>query len=96
VCCNAAGILRVRTPSIHAVLFLRARRSSLEAFQVAVLGDLHLEPDQMPLFHEARQQLLDMMSSPDGKLSPGARVVQVGGQRNRRRPPRPPGGAAAC
>lgn len=43
------------------------------------MGDLHLEPAQMDLFHEARQQLLKAMSNPvTGKPLPGARVVQVG------------------
>ncbi len=44
---------------------------------MAIMGDLHLEPDQMPLFDEARQQLVALMSSPDGQIAPGARVVQV-------------------
>ncbi len=44
---------------------------------MAIMGDLHLEPDQMPLFNEARQQLLALMSSADGQISPGARAVQV-------------------
>lgn len=42
------------------------------AYSVSVLGDLHLEPAQMHLFHEARQQLVAVME-------PGApRVVQLG------------------
>jgi hypothetical protein len=42
------------------------------------MGDLHLEPAQMHLFEEARQQLLDAMRGPDGQLMPGARVIQLG------------------
>lgn len=41
---------------------------------MSVLGDLHLEPGQMHLFHEAQQQLAAAMS-PAGS---GARVVQLG------------------
>jgi hypothetical protein len=46
---------------------------------VSVLGDLHLEPAQMHLFEEARQQLVAAMAQPNSssELS-GARVVQLG------------------
>lgn len=48
-------------------------------FSVSVLGDLHLEPAQMHLFHEARQQLVVAMDQPSSSngLS-DARVVQLG------------------
>lgn len=46
---------------------------------MSVLGDLHLEPAQMHLFYEARQQLVQAMSSADdGVVLHGARVVQLG------------------
>lgn len=41
---------------------------------MSVLGDLHLEPGQMHLFHEAQQQLAAAMS----EAGSGARVVQLG------------------
>lgn len=48
-------------------------------YSVSVLGDLHLEPAQMHLFHEARQQLVQAMSGDsDGVVRQGARVVQLG------------------
>uniref|UniRef100_A0A383VZZ7 Calcineurin-like phosphoesterase domain-containing protein n=1 Tax=Tetradesmus obliquus TaxID=3088 RepID=A0A383VZZ7_TETOB len=43
-------------------------------YSVSVLGDLHLEPGQMHLFHEAQQQLAAAMS----QAGSGARVVQLG------------------
>lgn len=43
-------------------------------YSVSVLGDLHLEPAQMQLFHEARQQLTRAMAD----AGSGARVVQLG------------------
>lgn len=53
---------------------------------MSILGDLHLEPAQMHLFHEARQQLVSAMTSPgdhnssssSGTGLTGARVVQLG------------------
>lgn len=50
------------------------------SYSVSVLGDLHLEPAQMHLFHEARQQLVSAMSqAPDSSQGlDRARVVQLG------------------
>eukprot|EP00878_Enallax_costatus_P036396 GHUV01040868.1.p1 GENE.GHUV01040868.1~~GHUV01040868.1.p1 ORF type:complete len:116 (+),score=24.91 GHUV01040868.1:244-591(+) len=46
-------------------------------YSLSVLGDLHLEPAQMHLFHEAREQLLAAMSAAEQQNSQ-ARVVQLG------------------
>ncbi|KAF6253281.1 Metallo-dependent phosphatase-like protein [Scenedesmus sp. NREL 46B-D3] len=43
-------------------------------YSVSVLGDLHLEPGQMHLFHEAQQQLAAAMA----EAGSGARIVQLG------------------
>ena len=48
------------------------------------MGDLHLEPAQMPLFHAARRQIRTALRRgsgdelADGLMPPGARVVQLG------------------
>ena len=42
------------------------------------MGDLHLEPNQMHLFHEACQQFCSHMSDTQGRPLPGARMVQLG------------------
>ncbi|KAG1676127.1 hypothetical protein FOA52_004967 [Chlamydomonas sp. UWO 241] len=67
VCARAAG-------SQHAGF----SDASLDTVRVSIIGDLHLAPDQMHLFNSARSHLIKAMSSPDGKLLPGARVVQLG------------------
>jgi len=46
-------------------------------YSISILGDLHLEPAQMHLFEQARQQLVTAMSEA-GAVLPGARVVQLG------------------
>ncbi|KAK9806310.1 hypothetical protein WJX72_009584 [[Myrmecia] bisecta] len=62
---------------------------AVSEFAVAIMGDLHLQPDQMHLFHEAREQLVRALSSPasasdsatgaSAEAPPaGARVVQLG------------------
>ena len=46
---------------------------------MAVLGDLHLEPDQMRLFHKARKQVVSRLShTATGQPLPCAAVVQLG------------------
>ncbi|GBF87795.1 calcineurin-like phosphoesterase [Raphidocelis subcapitata] len=45
---------------------------------VSIMGDLHLEPAQMHLFAEAQGHLRAAMADGEGRLLPGARVVQVG------------------
>ena len=35
------------------------------------MGDLHLAPEQMHLFHQARKQLVGAMSGSDGQMLPG-------------------------
>ncbi|KAG2491261.1 hypothetical protein HYH03_010467 [Edaphochlamys debaryana] len=52
-------------------------KSRSEPWQLAVMGDLHLAPEQMHLFHAARSHLLAAMSE-EGKPVPGARVAQLG------------------
>ncbi|GAX76356.1 hypothetical protein CEUSTIGMA_g3802.t1 [Chlamydomonas eustigma] len=52
----------------------RGKTSSI----VSVMGDLHLAPEQMHLFHQAQAQLLKAMADKDGKVIEGARVVQLG------------------
>eukprot|EP00798_Chlamydomonas_sp_ICE-L_P001369 gene1369-32733_t len=47
---------------------------SLDQFSLSVMGDLHLAPEQMHLFDDARDQLLNVMSD----TSQGARIVQLG------------------
>ena len=48
------------------------------------MGDLHLEPAQLPLFHTARRQIRTALRHgsgdelADGLMPPGARVVQLG------------------
>ncbi|KAG2492808.1 hypothetical protein HYH03_008968 [Edaphochlamys debaryana] len=51
--------------------------SRSEPWQLAVMGDLHLAPEQMHLFHAARGHLLAAMSE-EGRPVPGARVTQLG------------------
>ncbi|GFH07771.1 uncharacterized protein HaLaN_02623, partial [Haematococcus lacustris] len=38
---------------------------SLQHFQLAIVGDLHLAPEQMPLFQAARDQLVSAMGAAD-------------------------------
>ncbi|KAJ9529929.1 hypothetical protein QJQ45_023205 [Haematococcus lacustris] len=38
---------------------------SLQQFQLAIVGDLHLAPEQMPLFEAARDQLVSAMGAAD-------------------------------
>lgn len=42
------------------------------SFQVAVLGDLHLSPEEAPLFSSARAHMLQYMTDASGKPLPGA------------------------
>ncbi|GIL77319.1 hypothetical protein Vretifemale_6793 [Volvox reticuliferus] len=51
-----------------------------DQWQLGILGDLHLAPEQMKLFEKARDQLRAAMADEDDvhKLSAGARVVQLG------------------
>ncbi|KAL6762491.1 Metallo-dependent phosphatase-like protein [Haematococcus lacustris] len=52
---------------------------SLQHFQLAIVGDLHLAPEQMPLFQAARDQLVSAMGAADNPThDTGARVVQLG------------------
>ncbi|KAJ9529420.1 hypothetical protein QJQ45_013732 [Haematococcus lacustris] len=63
---------------------------SLQHFQLAIVGDLHLAPEQMPLFQAARDQLVSAMGAADNPTHDtgaaaylvrpvgGARVVQLG------------------
>lgn len=48
------------------------------SYSVAIMGDLHLEPAQMHLFHEAREQLLAAMAAGADGGACSARVVQLG------------------
>lgn len=49
------------------------------AFSMAVIGDLHLEPDQMGQFRAARAQLRQAVEADGGASGPAApRVVQLG------------------
>ena len=72
--------IRRQTGYILRVAALRDVRE----FSLAIMGDLHLEPAQMPLFHEARRQIrtaLRHSANPqlaDGLMPPGSRVVQLG------------------
>jgi hypothetical protein len=43
---------------------------SLDTATISIMGDLHLAPEQMRLFHQARDQLVKAMSE-NGKLIPG-------------------------
>lgn len=51
---------------------------------MAIIGDLHLEPSQMPLFHTARQQMrgalrgLGGAGDDAGVMPDNSRVVQLG------------------
>jgi hypothetical protein len=47
-------------------------------YSIAIMGDLHLEPAQMHLFHAARDHLTAAMAASPGRVHPGARVVQLG------------------
>ncbi|KAF5837188.1 Metallo-dependent phosphatase-like protein [Dunaliella salina] len=43
------------------------------------MGDLHMSPEQMHLFHEARDQMLQrFLTDSEGKPLPGARICQLG------------------
>ena len=63
---------------------LRASLRDAREFSMAIMGDLHLEPAQMPLFHEARRQIRTALRRSagqqlaDGLMPPDARVVQLG------------------
>lgn len=50
----------------------------MSEFNIAVLGDLHLDPDAMAPFHQAREQIVRSMHGADGQRQAGARVVQLG------------------
>jgi len=50
----------------------------LDEFVMCIMGDLHLAPEQMHLFNSAREQMVEVMSKPNGELHEGARVVQLG------------------
>lgn len=53
--------------------------SASEERKLAILGDLHLEPDQMRLFHKARSQVNSILSDElGGHALPGSGVVQLG------------------
>ncbi|GFH23148.1 metallophos domain-containing protein [Haematococcus lacustris] len=43
----------------------RSGLRSLQQFQLAIVGDLHLAPEQMPLFEAARDQLVSAMGAAD-------------------------------
>lgn len=49
---------------------------SLQAFALGVVGDIHLEPDQMHLFYKARDQLHTSLQSKLVQAS--SRLVQLG------------------
>lgn len=76
---NAPTCRCIQTPQLHHVHSFCCCSAQGGAYSVSVLGDLHLEPAQMHLFHEARQQLVAAMAQPNSssELS-GARVVQLG------------------
>ena len=73
-------------PPSRPVLALNTRCAARDAREVslAIMGDLHLEPAQMPLFHAARRQIRTSLRSgagedlADGLMPCGARVVQLG------------------
>ena len=44
---------------------------SLDSFSLAVVGDLHLAPEQMGLFNTAQAQLLKHISDARGRILPG-------------------------
>ncbi|GLC33772.1 hypothetical protein PLESTB_000113900 [Pleodorina starrii] len=56
------------------------RDNRSETWQLAILGDLHLAPEQMHLFEAARDHLRAAMAGEEGarEPGPGARVVQLG------------------
>ncbi|GLC68750.1 hypothetical protein PLESTF_000732800 [Pleodorina starrii] len=54
--------------------------SRSDPWQLAIMGDLHLAPEQMRLFEAAREHLRTAMAGEQGgrEPGPGARVVQLG------------------
>ena len=84
---TCAGLLRAwqRALTVHgsSLQLLSCSPSccrSLSEFNIAVVGDLHLDPEAMGLFHEARNQIMQSMLAPggSGRAQAGARVVQLG------------------
>ena len=84
--CAAVWGITFPTPPSRPVLALNTRCAARDAREVslAIMGDLHLEPAQMPLFHAARRQIRTSLRSgagedlADGLMPCGARVVQLG------------------
>lgn len=49
----------------------------LSEFAIGVVGDIHLEPDQMHLFHRAREQLQESLDTGQDSM-PRSRLIQLG------------------
>lgn len=47
-------------------------------YNFAVLGDLHLEDNQMDVFNAARSQIVSQLTTRRGRPAPGARIFQLG------------------
>mmetsp|Transcript_7724 Transcript_7724/g.21988 ORF Transcript_7724/g.21988 Transcript_7724/m.21988 type:complete len:387 (+) Transcript_7724:84-1244(+) len=57
--------------------FLGFSDSNLDGSAIGIIGDLHLEPDQMHLFHQARAQIIGAVRELGGEEGSG-RIVQLG------------------
>eukprot|EP00898_Chlorokybus_atmophyticus_P003927 jgi/Chlat1/4535/Chrsp29S08895 len=81
---SANGFSNLEPPQMEAERRFEARQvgsndKSAALAMVAILGDLHLEPAQMHLFHAARQQLNKAIDNTNaGASSVAKRVVQLG------------------
>ncbi|EFJ48704.1 hypothetical protein VOLCADRAFT_104564 [Volvox carteri f. nagariensis] len=78
LCTAVGGLAALASPG--SVLPTLSTQNRSDSWQLAILGDLHLAPEQMKLFDTAREQLRTAMAAADGNGSPceGARVVQLG------------------
>ncbi len=72
-------------PSCAVSLNIGCAARDAREVSLAIMGDLHLEPAQMPLFHTARRQIRTALRRgtgeeqlADGLMPRGARVVQLG------------------
>ena len=73
--CNSRRVSSRRFATGHQSRFSDASSGS---YIVSIMGDLHLAPDQMPLFQTAREQLVESMNAKRQTGGSQPRIVQLG------------------
>ena len=76
--CSANGAPQLAQDSVFHGGVAGFSKPDAERFSIAVVGDLHLEPDQMPQFRSAREQLRLAITEDGGEGAAVSRVVQLG------------------